>query len=473
MKIKKLLITILIFMFGVLNVDAAGSASLSVSRGTIENGSSVTASVSVSSTAAWNVTITSSGATSGCTQKFVGDSGTGENTSKTFSVTCKSTSTGIINFTMSGDITSSDGTNSKISGSKQVTVTVPREKSKNNKLKSLSVEGYELSPSFSADINEYNVTVPSTVEKINISATKADGYASLSGTGEKDVEEGVNVFEIVVTSETGVSNTYKINVNVEDVDPIEVTVNGKKYTLVKVAKNLEKPELFDETTVTINDKEIPAFKNEVSNYTLVGLKDEKGKVSLFIYDNGKYYPFNEYKTDRLSIVFLEPKDKIKGFVKRDLKINGVQVTAYKAKGIDKYIVYGINLSNGKENYYTYDGTESTLQKFDINKYNNQLKEEKNNKYMIYGLSGGILFLLILLMLVSSKNRKLKKYIKLETVIENSKKTKNTENINNEIDDDFLDIEKRKKSKKTKKNVPEENDTEENILEEKPKKSKKK
>ena len=131
-KIKLISLTLLTFIFGTLNVFAAGSASLSVNKGSIENGSSVTASVTVKNTAAWNVTITSAGSTSGCTQKFVGDSGTGENTSKTFSVTCKSTSTGLISFTMSGDITSSDGTNSKISGSKQVTVTVPREKSKNN-----------------------------------------------------------------------------------------------------------------------------------------------------------------------------------------------------------------------------------------------------------------------------------------------------------------------------------------------------
>lgn len=472
-RIKGIFITILTFAFGIISVNAA-SASLSVSRSTIENGNSVTASVSVSNAAAWNIRITSTGSTSGCTQSFADATSDGANTSKTFSVTCKSTSTGIINFTMSGDITSSDGTNSKISGSKQVTVTVPREKSKNNKLKSLSVDGYELSPNFSDDVNEYSVTVPSTVDKINISATKQDGYASLSGTGEKEVEEGINVFEVVVTSETGVSNTYKINVNVEDVDPIEVTVNGKKYTLVKVAKNLEKPELFDETTITIDEKEIPAFKNEVSKYTLVGLKDENGKVSLFIYDNGKYYPFNEYKTDRLSIVFLESNEKVNGFVKRSLKINGVQVTAYKVKGIDKYIVYGINLSNGKENYYTYDSTESTLQKFDMKKYEEQLKNEENNKYIIYGLSGTLLFIFILLLLVSGKNRKLKKYIKLETAIENSTKTANKKSISSDIDDDFLDIEKKKKSKN--KNREESDEIlEDNILEEKTKnkKSKKK
>lgn len=412
-KLKLISLTLLTFIFGTLNVFAAGSASLSVNKGSIENGSSVTASVTVKNTAAWNVTITSAGSTSGCTQKFVGDSGTGENTSKTFSVTCKSTSTGLISFTMSGDITSSDGTNSKISGSKQVTVTVPREKSKNNKLSSLSVEGYEISPKFDASINEYTVTVPSTVEKINISAKKADGYAKLDGIGEKTVEEGTNTFEIVVTSETGVANTYKLIVNVEDQNPIEVDVDGKKYTVVKLAKDLEKPELFDDTTIKINDIDIPAFTNEVSKYTLVGLKDESGKISLFVYKDGKYTKFNEFKSDSLSIIFMDMKKVPKGFIKTSTKINEQSVVAYKLKGDRKLLLYGINLATGKENYYTYDSKEKTLQIFDKDKYEDNLKNEETNKYMIYGLSGGILLLFILLVLVSSKNRKLKKLLNLK------------------------------------------------------------
>lgn len=412
-KIKLISLTLLTFIFGTLNVFAAGSASLSVNKGSIENGSSVTASVTVKNTAAWNVTITSAGSTSGCTQKFVGDSGTGENTSKTFSVTCKSTSTGLISFTMSGDITSSDGTNSKISGSKQVTVTVPREKSKNNKLSSLNVEGYEISPKFDASINEYTVTVPSTVEKININAKKADGYAKLDGTGEKTVEEGTNTFEIVVTSETGVANTYKLIVNVEDQNPIEVDVDGKKYTVVKLAKDLEKPELFDDTIIKINDIDIPAFTNEVSKYTLVGLKDESGKISLFVYKDGKYTKFNEFKSDSLSIIFMDMKKVPKGFIKTSTKINEQSVVAYKLKGDRKLLLYGINLATGKENYYTYDSKEKTLQIFDKDKYEDDLKDEETNKYMIYGLSGGILLLFILLVLVSSKNRKLKKLLNLK------------------------------------------------------------
>lgn len=420
-KLNKLILFVFMFLISIFTVNAAGSASISVSKSKIENGSSVTASVTVKNTAAWNVTITSSGATNGCTKKFVGDSGTGNNTSKTFSVTCKSSSTGIINFVMSGDITSSDGTNTKISGSKSVTVVVPREKSTNNKLKSLSVEGYEISPKFDKDVNEYSVTVPSTIEKIKIEAKKADSYASVEGTGEKAVLEGVNTFEIVVTSETGVSNTYKLTVNVEDQNPIEVTVEGKKYTVVKVAKNLIKPELFDETIIKIGEYDIPAFTNEVSNYTLVGLKDESGNISLFVYKDGKYSKYNEFVTDKLSIIFLNMEKIPTNYKKTSITINEQKIDVYKVNGNNKVLVYALNLATGKKNYYSYDSQEKTFQIFDVDNYEKTLKDNKNNEYLIYGLTGCTLMSVILIILVSIKSRNLKKLLQLKIADENRKK----------------------------------------------------
>ena len=416
-KIKYILLTIILFMFGISYVFAAGSASLSVSKSTIENGDKVTATVTLNNVAAWEIKITSSGSTNGCTQSFVGYTENGKNTTKSFSVTCKSSSTGIINFVMSGNISQNDGSengiNSTISGSKSVTVVVPREKSTNNKLKSLSVEGYEISPEFSSNVNEYSVSVPSTVESINIIAKKADGYASVSGTGEKTVEEGVNVFEIVVTSETGVSNTYKLTVNVEDQNPIEVKVNGKKYTVVKVAKNLVKPELFEETIIKIGEYDIPAFKNDLSKYTLVGLKDENGNIELFVYKDGKYTKYNEFVSDKLSIVFLKMDKVPTNYKKTTITINEVKVEGYKLNDDDKILVYALNLATGKKNYYTYDKLEKTLQIFDVDNYETKINETKNNSYLIYGLTGCTLFSIILMILFASKASKTKKLLKLK------------------------------------------------------------
>lgn len=417
---KKIFLFICTFLVSVFTVNAAGSARLSVSKSSIENGSSVTASVTVSNTAAWNITISSSGATSGCTQKFADATSDGNNATKTFSVTCKSTSTGIINFVMSGDITSSDGTNTKISGSKSVNVVTPRAKSTNNNLKSLSVEGYEISPEFDKNVNEYSVTVPSTVETVNIIAKKADSYASIDGTGEKTVEEGVNVFEVVVTSETGVSNTYKLTVNVEDQNPIEVTVDGKKYIVVKVAKNLVKPELFEETTIKIGEYDIPAFKNEVSKYTLVGLKDENGNIELFVYKDGKYSKYNEFVSDKLSIVFLNIDKIPTNYKKTTVTINEVMVEGYRVNGDNRVLIYALNLATGKKNFYTYDKTEKTLQIFDLDRYEKDIKENNNNLYLIYGLTGCTLVSIILVILFAIKSSKIKKLLSIKIAEENKR-----------------------------------------------------
>ena len=234
---KKFLLFISCLCFNIGMVYAAPSASISVNKSRVENGSSVSATVTVKSTAAWNIRIASSGATSGCTQKFADATGNGQNTTKSFTVTCKATSLGTINFTMTGDITDASGNNISVSGSRNVSVVKPREKSSNNYLKSLEVEGYEISPAFDKKTSEYSVSVPSTVSKITIKASKEDSYSSISGTGEKEVSEGLNTFDITVISETGVSNIYSLKVNVLDQNPIEVTVNNKKYNIKEALNN--------------------------------------------------------------------------------------------------------------------------------------------------------------------------------------------------------------------------------------------
>ena len=199
-KIKYLSFVILGFLINISVVFAAPSHSISVNKSQVEVGGSVTATVTVKSAAAWNIKVNGTGNTNGCSAQDADASSNGKNTTKTVKVTCSANSTGVIKITYSGDATSEDGTNVNISGSKTVTVVKPRPKSTNNDLKSLSVEGYEITPAFDKNTLEYSVTVPSTVNTVKINATKADNYSSLTGTGEFEVVEGANVFNIVVKS---------------------------------------------------------------------------------------------------------------------------------------------------------------------------------------------------------------------------------------------------------------------------------
>ena len=456
MKKYKIGIILIIMFLSTTKVYAAGSASISASN-TVVNGNNITATVTLKDMAAWNINITGSGATNGCSTKEVGDSGNGQNTTKKFYLTCKANKLGTITFNFSGDITSSDGVNKTVSGSKKVTVVKPREKSTNNNLKSLSVEGYTLSPEFNKDTLEYTVELEASVEKIMVNAEKADSYASLSGGGEITVSEGDNRIEIKVTSETGSEKTYVINAVVKDSNPITTTIDNKELTVVKKASSLTKPDLFEETKIQINDMEVPAFYNETTKTTLVGLRDENGKIELYIYDQEKnsYQKYLSLHSTEIHLIQKEAKGTPEGYQKVTKKIDDIEYTAYQKDKSDFLLLYGIVLENGNEGWYSYDTKEKTLQR-----YNKDIVESITKEYqeiqdtdhkVIIGLAVLSSFLAITTMILALRKPRVKK------VASNEKKAKTSKQE---------DKKTKKETKKKKENLSldeknEENDNDEN------------
>ena len=68
---------------------------------------------------------------------------------------------------------------------------------------------------FNENTTEYNLTIDS--DSTNISATKKDENSKISGdTGNKSLNYGVNTFKITVTSESGKSKVYTINITRPD-----------------------------------------------------------------------------------------------------------------------------------------------------------------------------------------------------------------------------------------------------------------
>lgn len=409
-KIKK--ISLLLGLLIPINVFAGASLSAPSS---VEVGSNVTAKLTLTNTAAWNVSINSSGATSGCSQKFADATSNGGNATKVLTVTCKATSTGIIGFTATGDITSADGKSSNVSASKSVTVTEVRPKSTDNNLKSLTVEGYNLTPEFNKDTLEYSTTVPSNVEKIEIKATKSDSKANIEGVGTFEVTEGANPFNVVVTAENGTQKTYVVNVNVEDINPIKIVINNKEYTLVKNAKNLEQPDLYEATTITIGEDEIPAFYNEKAKITLVGIKDSEGNISYAIYDkdSNSYKEYHEYISN-LILYITKFEGSIKGYKKATITIDGAEVEVYRYKDDSRFVVvYAMNLENGEYDYYSYDTVNKTFQVFNKEDVD-ALSKEKNIYFYVMCAFGGALLLSIII-IISILKKKSKKKIKKSNI----------------------------------------------------------
>lgn len=483
MKIAKKIgiITIIYLALNTLNVSAAGSASISASANYVEEGSKVTFYINLKNVAAWDLTGQGYGATSGCSlgDQGVGDSGTGANINKTLSVTCKTTSVGQVSFSISGNISSANGNNiekTSVNTSKIVVVTEPREKDTNNYLKSIGVKDYKITPEFNKDTMEYTVDVPATVNKVTIEAEKESSYATVEGTGEKEVDEGANTFEIKVTSETGVERIYKITVNVKDENPINITIDGEEYTIMKNLKNVETPSTYETTTVKINEFDIPAFHSETSGYTLVGVKNSEGKQLLAIYneDENTYTLYNETKSDQLLLYIMKITEEKEGFIKSTVTINDITYDALKLNENSNYIlIYAMDIVTAEKNYYVYDKDNNSYVVYNdelMNMYKTETAKYK--QVILYGGVGAVAIIFILLIICLRKPKRSKKKkkelekreeqeVKIEK-IDIQKQKKDEEELEREIEEKLSKKEPSKSSKnptnnnKKKKNPPKTN-----------------
>ena len=349
-------------------------------------------------------------------------------------------------------------------GSKSVTVITQADLeasySKNNNLKSLSVQGYNISPAFKSNITDYKVDVNSNTEQVTIVASKEDSRSSISGVGTYDVSEGENKFNITVTAENGSTKTYKLIVNVIDPNPINVTIDEKEYTVVKRESSLETPQGFEKTKVTINEQEIPGFFNEINNFTLVGLKDKEGTIEYYLYnkETNTYEKYAEAALDSFKIYPLKiDKQFNETYKKTNIKINDVDFEAMNQTNTNYYIIYAKNLLTGKNNYFKYDKALNSLITYDNDELLKPLQKEveKYKKFIVFlgaeTIFVTIVLIIVLISLLIKKAKKKKLYKeqleKIENeniIIEDKIENEKTEEIENK-----KETKKAKKSKKMK------------------------
>lgn len=96
------------------------------------------------------------------------------------------------------------------------TVALPEgDGSPNNKLKSLGVEGYALTPTFNMDTESYDLIVPSGISSVRINAAAADANASVSGTGDVSLEGGGAAVSVEVKAQNASIKKYTIQIKRE------------------------------------------------------------------------------------------------------------------------------------------------------------------------------------------------------------------------------------------------------------------
>ncbi len=107
---------------------------------------------------------------------------------------------------------------------------LPKSGDTNNNLKSLSVVGYSLTPSFDEDILTYDSYIPKEATSVKIDAKTSSDKATISGTGEMKIEDDETDVTITVTSEAGEEKKYVVTIHRVD-DPTTVSMVLEKSNL--------------------------------------------------------------------------------------------------------------------------------------------------------------------------------------------------------------------------------------------------
>lgn len=389
---KYLTLFIMTFAF-MLNINAAsGKITVSTNKSSATVGSTINATVTISSGSplgAWEWVIDYDKSklklTSG--KLNIADVGDGKIKSKSYKYSFKTIAKGTATITVkSVGALDWDKNNISISkGSKSIKIITQAELeasySKDNTLKSLSVDGYDLSPTFSKSETNYKVEVPSDTTKININARKNDSSASVSGDGEHEVSEGENKFVITVTAENGSTKEYTIVVSVVDPNPINIKINDKNYVIVKRTSSIEKPDGFEFNEIELDEQKVPSLYNEVTKLTLLGLKDEEGNIKLYLYNekDKSYKEYNEISFEKIKILPLDIDKKFdNSYKEKTIKINDIEIKGLAQKDSEYAIIKGKDLITGKDNYYLYDSKTNT-----VIRYTDEMTKSYKEKIKMY------------------------------------------------------------------------------------------
>ena len=152
---------------------------------------------------------------------------------------------------------------------KTYTIVINKEKSDNSKLSSLSIEQTTITPEFSPSTLNYSANVDYSVTNIDIEATASDSNATIEGIGNKELNTGVNIFEIVVTSENNTQTTYKITVT-------RAKNNNANLNNITLSGGYELSPSFD-SSISSYEVNVP---NETESIEITAFKQDPNAVSV-------------------------------------------------------------------------------------------------------------------------------------------------------------------------------------------------
>lgn len=303
---KKTLKILLIFMFLIITYNVTSKAAISATNKTVNSGDtfsvSVTSNVSVSAytvkatgysglsfvtssggTGAGSTTISDAKASGGMTNlaTFQFKAPNVEN-DQTFKVTFSASGMGDTNLNPVADSNCSavitvkakkqaTTENSNAATQPESTTTQTQTKSNVATLSNLGIKGQYDFTGFTSSKTSYSVTVPNDVESVEIYASKGQNGQKISGTGVKQLQEGANAVNVVVTAEDGkTTKTYTVNIERKALEE-----NTEEQT----------EETQESTTFGLKDLKVegmeltPEFNTDTYSY-IVQLTEDKSSLGL-------------------------------------------------------------------------------------------------------------------------------------------------------------------------------------------------
>lgn len=413
---KKIFYLFVLMLFPLNVFAASGSIKASASNTNVTLNNTITVTVKVSSTGklgSWGFGISydKSKLSLISGEQSVASYGDGNVSSKSYTYKFKAIAIGSASITIdNGKISDWDSESYIDTSISNLTLNIKEpvvvNYSSDNNLKSISVEGFELSPSFDKKTLEYSVTVLSTTTSVKVGAEVNDKTAKVKGTGEVEVSEGVNEVNLVVTAENGTTKTYVLKITVPEKNPIVYSFREGEYNILRKLPE-EIPINFSSSTIKFNDEDIVCVQNEKLGLTLLYLK--KGIDSAFyIYDekNNSVSLFNLLNSNDFGIYVLNKELVIRGLEKDSIKINNSDVIAYRlTKNSNNYVISGRNISTGNEDMYLYDTVNKTFSVFSESDYNTLISSNDLYVILTYGLSVCLLLLIIILFILNNSKKK--------------------------------------------------------------------
>ena len=369
-KVRKMLCLLVLCMFMVLGVrldtQAAGGLSISANASAVSKGNTFTVTIkSASNYFVSNITMEVSGGTvvSGLGATSLDK---GESTTAKIKLTGSACTVSVKGIGANYDTETEQSASASVTVKEKVVVVDTR--SKDNTLSTLTVSTGTLTPAFSSSQTTYSVDVDGTTEKITLQAGANHSKAKVSGTGEKTLVPGQNHFVIVCTAENGSKKEYTITVRVDDTPVVHTEYGDEKLGVVRNQTDIGIPATFEQTNIDLAGQEVPAYRSNQFNLTLVYLENASGNRNFYIYEEEKgvtsiFRPVSIMGRNVIVYDLTEEEQVRENMVYSEVTIDGVTLYGWTYENPDfaNYIHIMVMNESGEKVVYQYEKTENSLQ----------------------------------------------------------------------------------------------------------------